>query len=418
MTSPRRLASLDEMQKQAAIDTQAGPSEPSPPRENTITETMYRYAADKDEAESSSSSSICHDATIAEPAGLEHEFDNLDLYSDPRDEEPVTVGNAHAGPSSPHLEQPAGTVDDDEEEELLPAEREARNRGLTDIDFEPVRAMNAESDETDLTVRVYSDVLSEVVASRAVKPIYDGKSVANKGAEPIGQWRCCVCKEVQDLFKIEHGDHLVTKLECSCFHNSCDGCILTGNIKIYKPVQEPIPVQLSDDEQKQILFGIFCSNCGESWRAQEVKGSANKISTVPKDLAKLGAASLDKLRSSRSTNNLREGESSTTKSTLNLRQLSNEMEKEHGQQAGHALVKFSGIKCTCGSTSDSSSLGCQIVVAKEEKEEVGGSKKPATFTATPYDRARGIQGAFLTFEKNGQRVRHPNPLRSAPSDAV
>jgi hypothetical protein len=416
MTSPRHLASLDELQKQAAINNaQAGPSEPSPPHEDAITETMYRYTADEGGAESSSSS-FYHEASIAESTGLEHELDNLDLYSNPRDEDPIIVGNAHEGPSSPHFEQSAGDVDN-EDEDLLPAEREARNRGLTDIDFDTVKAMNAESDETDLVVRVYDDVSSEVVASRADKPIYDGKSVVNSSTKPIGQWRCCICKSVQDLLKIEHGDHLVTALHCSCFHRSCDGCTLSGNIKIYKPVQEPIPVQLSDDEQKQILFGVFCSNCGESWRAQEIKGSASKISTVPKDLVKLGAASFDKLRSPRSSNNLRGGETSTTKSTLNLRQLSNEMEKEHGQQAGHALVKFSGIKCTCGNTSDSSSLGCQIVEFKEEERVVSG-KKPATFTATPGDRARGIQGAFLTFVKDGKRVRHPNPLRSCPPGAI
>jgi hypothetical protein len=436
MTSARRMASIDAMVNQDTIDdARAGPSEPSPPRETTIAEKMYQSNVNKAQAGHASSSlhheapfadqmnqltidaqagpsssSPRREATTVEPAPVEQDNDNWDLYSDPRDEDQVTVRGAHAKPSSSEPEQSAGEVDSEEEEDLLPAEREARDRGLTDIDFSAAKAMNAESEASDTIVRVYDDVSSDVVASRADKPIYDGKSISNNGVKSIGQFRCCFCKEVQDLFKIDQGEHLVTALSECCFHHSCDGCILTGNIKIYKPVQEPIPVQLSD-EQKQILFGVFCSGCGKCWRAQEVKSSVvDKISAVP---AKLGAASIDKIRGSRSTHNLCGGEPSNSKSTLNLRQLSNEMEKEHGQQAGHALVKFSGIKCTCGSTSDGSSLGCQIVESKDE--EVVGGKKPSTFTGTPDDRARGIGKAFLTMVgKDGKRVRHANPLASCP----
>jgi hypothetical protein len=335
----------------------------------------------------------------------------------------LTVGSTQAAPSPspPHLEQSARG-----EEDLLPAQREALRLGL-EINYGSVHRMNTESAASDRVVRQYEDLGSDFYASRAAKPVYDGKAIANSGAgasssttlEPVGQWHCCKCDYVQDLFKHDQGDHLVTVLYCTCPHRSCDNCSLTGDIKLYKPVQEPIPVQLSDDEQKQVLFGVFCGNCGLSWRAQEIKNSViDKISAVPKDLAKLGAAPLDKLRSSRSMHNLRgEASGSATKSTLNLRALSNEMEKEHGKQANHVLVKFSGIQCSCGNTLGTSSLCCQIVESKEEKAPVQEPvvvKKEPTFTATPEDRAKGIGKSTLTVEVKGKRVRHANPLMSNP----
>jgi hypothetical protein len=336
----------------------------------------------------------------------------------------LTIGNVQDGLTVGNIQDDLSVSEGDhEEEDLLPAEREARRLGL-ELDFSPVHAMNAESSASDRVVRQYSDLGSDFYASRSAKPIYDGKAVANSGASgfafnvpaPIGQWHCCKCDNVQDLYKHDQGDHLVSVLNCVCPHRSCDNCTLTGDIKLYKPVQEPIPVQLSDDEQKQVLFGVFCGNCGLSWRARVIKNSViDKISAVPKDLAKFGAAPLDKLRS-RSTHNLRGESSSASKSTLNLRALSNEMEKEHGKQANYVLVRFSGIYCSCGNTVDTSSLCCQIVEGKKEaaqQQEVG--REEPTFTATPEDRAKGIGKSTLTLQGNGgRRVRVANPLMSNP----
>jgi hypothetical protein len=307
---------------------------------------------------------------------------------------------------------------------LIPHEREALRLGL-ELDFSRPDPLLASAD----MVRAYKDLSSDFYTTRDAGPIYDGSAV-NSGStatspqnqpEPIGTWRCCKCDGKQELYQYDQDQHLVSILNCACPHKSCENCTLTGDIKLYQPVQEPIPVQLSDDAHKQVNFGVFCSNCGLSWRAQIVKDTlVQKISAVPKDLAKRTAHPLEKLRDARSMSNLR-SELSTktssipTKSTLNLRQLSNEMEKEHGKQANSAMVKFSGIQCSCGDIVDASSLCFQIVEPTKKKEVV--APEPAvvvepSFTATLEDQAKGIGRSTLTLKD--RRVRHANPLMSNP----
>jgi len=214
-------------------------------------------------------------------------------------------------------------------------------------------------------------------------------------------------------------------VNCDCPHRSCEDCTLIGGIKAYKPVYEPFPIQLNDKD-KRVLFGIFCGDCGSSWQAR-ITGYMQdtvrqKISAVPKNLAKHGAHPLAKLRSSRSMNNLL-GQPSpkapalkANKSTLNLRALSNEMEKEYGKQASSVMVKFSGITCTCGCILDTSALCFQIVDQPKKKvvEPPIAVGKQAAFTATPEDKARGIETRTITLRYGGNRIRHANPLRSAP----
>ncbi|KAL6706852.1 hypothetical protein ACN47E_004995 [Coniothyrium glycines] len=197
-------------------------------------------------------------------------------------------------------------------------------------------------------------------------------------------------------------------------------------------MREPEVVQLSEDEDKQIRFGVFCDGCGLSWRAQEVvdkkKTALQRLSAMPRNMMKKG---LHPLRHSKSWSNMSASSPGFEKalvvpvsgSTFNLRQLSSEMEKGHGKQADVTSVKFTGIQCTCGLVTDATSLCFQIVDApviaevkeggdpQTEPEVVLEQRKAPKFTTTPQDLARGHGTPMLTM-KGG--VRHPNPLRSAP----
>jgi hypothetical protein len=327
-----------------------------------------------------------------------------------------------ASPSPPMIEQ-TESKSENKGDGMTPAEREAARLGL-EIDFSrPDPLLLSEN-----LVRAYKDLGSDFYAARDAGPIYDGNAVSsgttsatvNDASDSIGTWRCCKCDQKQELYQHDQGQHIVSALNCACPHKSCENCTLTGNIKLYQPVQEPIPVQLSDDEHKQVKFGVFCSNCGLSWRAQIVKDTVlQKISAVPKDLAKRTAHPLDMLRESKSMSNLRGDHGfktssvPTKSSTLNLRQLSSEMAKEHGKQANSVMVKFSGIQCTCGRTVDASSLCFQIV--EPSKKEVTAPETivvEPSFTATSEDQARGIGKSTLALK--GRRIRHANPLMSNP----
>jgi hypothetical protein len=106
-----------------------------------------------------------------------------------------------------------------------------------------------------------------------------------------------------------------------------------------------------------------------------------------------------------------------SKSVLNLRVLSKEMKKEHGEQVEPVSVKFAGITCTCGMITAASSLCFQIVDPPKDFNEVQFAKqvvarKPAGFGSTPADQARGHGTPTLTLRGRS----HPNPLRSNPVD--
>lgn len=291
-----------------------------------------------------------------------------------------------------------------------PAEIEARRLGLL-IDFDDDVRMNRESSANDRTVRQYTDVPASYYAAKRDRPIYSGasissaKSPATSAPKAIGQWWCCLCNHVQDLYLHDDGEHLVSILLCACPHRSCENCSLYGSIKLYTPVHEPFAVQLSEADEK-VKFGVFCSDCGLSWRAQRVKAAP----TVREKISAVGAA----VKGAKSMHNLRGDSASLARSSANLRQLSNEMEKEHGKQADSCLVFFSGIKCTCGNVLGTSCLGFQLVEEAEEEEE-NMVKEAPTFASTPEDRAKGIGKEILTLlADTDSRVRHPNPLMGNP----
>jgi len=289
----------------------------------------------------------------------------------------------------------------------------------------------------------HSNIIDALEASRrgsAVLPtvptirFVDSEKEPKEKGEPCGKWRCCKCLRGQDLISYTKGEHPISVLECECVHRSCARCTLEGLIKQFVPMSEPEVVPLSEDSDKIIRFGVFCDGCGVSWRAREVhddmktkatvKSALLRVSAIPRQLTKRGAHPLECLRHSQSMSNLHAQPRPTapltaSKSALNLRALSYEMEKEYGQQAEMVTVKFAGIKCECGMVTDASSLCFQIVdppkdfyKAQFAKQMVERKVAPPSFGTTPEDQARGHGTPTLTLK--GGRVRHPNPLRSNP----
>jgi hypothetical protein len=261
----------------------------------------------------------------------------------------------------------------------------------------------------------------------------------DESSKPSGKWRCCKCKRGHEVYTYTHSQHPVSVVSCDCTHRSCSKCSLEGLVKQYVPMSEPEVVPLSEDRTKAIRFGVFCDGCGTSWRAEEVKDQGKdktmmktafqRISAVPRRLTKRGGPHphpLQKLRASQSMNNLLSPSQhdaptavskGASKSTLNLRALSNEMEKEHGEQAKLVSVKFAGIQCTCGMTTDTiTSLCFQIVDPPKDFHAVQFAKQMAErnvagFGSTADDKEKGHSTPTLTLKN---RIQHPNPLMSNP----
>jgi hypothetical protein len=176
--------------------------------------------------------------------------------------------------------------------------------------------------------------------------------------KPGGKWRCCKCQRGHEIFTFAQGQHPVSVLSCACTHRSCSKCILEGLVKQFVPMSEPEVVPLSEDRNKTIRFGVFCEGCGLSWRAEKVQDEVKKtaltsallrVSAIPRLLTKRGGVHpLERLRPSRSMNNLHDHSElqphtaslTASKSVLNLRALSNEMQKEHGEQVRTPMYKL------------------------------------------------------------------------------
>lgn len=253
----------------------------------------------------------------------------------------------------------------------------------------------------------------------------------DKLSSPIGKWCCCKCGSSHDVYSVANGQHPVNALNCNCMHGSCSKCTLEGLIKQFVPMIEPEVVHLSEDKNKAVRFGVFCDGCGQSWRAQKVHDDTNKkaavkaaltrISAIPGRLNKRDPHPLKNVRASRSMDHLLHPRTpcatmATSKSVLNLRALSNEMQKEHGKQAELVSVRFTGIKCDCGMTTDSNSLCFQIVDPPKDFYRVQfmkqmAGRRLAGFGTTPEDKARGHGTPILVLRGY---IRHPNPLMSNP----
>jgi hypothetical protein len=283
------------------------------------------------------------------------------------------------------------------------------------------------SNESDITPAQFERVMDKLARDQA-----GIRSIPRKDG---GKWRCCKCNRGHKIYTYAYGPHPITVLSCECTHRSCSKCKLEGLVKHFVPMSEPEVVHLSEDSTKAMRFGVFCEGCGVSWRAEKVqeevqkttttvKSALSRVSALPKRL-RSGPHPLERLRSSRSMNNLHDNTVSrphaatltASKSVLNLRVLSREMKKEHGEQVEPVSVKFAGITCTCGMITAASSLCFQIVDPPKDFNKVQFAKqvvarKPAGFGSTPADQARGHGTPTLTLRGRS----HPNPLRSNPVD--
>lgn len=253
-----------------------------------------------------------------------------------------------------------------------------------------------------------------------IVPPQDGQG---NDLNPLGTWRCCKCKRGHDIHHFADGEHPISTLNCVCTHRSCADCTFDGDIRRFQPMKEPEIVQLSEDKSNEIRFGVVCDACGLSRRAKDVSHDTHKsttiqrISAVPKRLAKRRAYPRGRLRHSRSLGDISEDSAlpdTTTPilcSTLNLRALSDEMEKGHGKQAECTTVRFTGLKCSCGAYTCATSLCFQVVVPPQDGEEaVSGGSRLLQLQSTPTDRARGHGTPVLTLKGRD----HPNPLMSSP----
>ncbi|CAG5175785.1 uncharacterized protein ALTATR162_LOCUS10544 [Alternaria atra] len=272
-------------------------------------------------------------------------------------------------------------------------------------------------------------------SGKAAVPNAIASSNDNKEApKPDGKWRCCKCHRGYEIYSFAKGQHPVSVLSCECTHRSCSKCTLEGLVKHFVPMSEPELIPLSEDKDKVIRFGVFCEGCGLSWRAEKVQDEVKKkpayksallrVSAVPRRLTMRGGVHpLERLRLSRSMNNLHDDTErqpsavsiASSRSVLSLRSLSSDMKRGHGEQAESVSVKFTGIKCTCGMTTETSSLCFQTVDPPKDFRKVQFAKQVvarnvARFGSTPEDRARGHGTPTLTLKGS----RHPNPLRSNP----
>ncbi|KAI0588551.1 hypothetical protein Alg130_03326 [Pyrenophora tritici-repentis] len=306
----------------------------------------------------------------------------------------------------------------------------ARARAAVEVRIQVIKAELGSRQEGSKLARDGAAVLPPVPTIKFT----DNEKEPKESGEPCGKWRCCKCNRAQELVSYTKGEHPVSVLECACVHRSCTKCTLEGLIKAFVPMSEPEVVTLSEDVNKSIRFGVFCDGCGLSWRAREVHDDAStkaavksallRVSALPRRLNKRGPHALERLRPSQSMSNLHAQPRATapltvSKSVLNLRALSSEMEKEYGKQAEMVSVKFTGIKCDCGMVTDASSLCFQIVDPPKDFYKAQFSKlmaerkvTPPSFGTTPEDQARGHGAPTLTLK--GGRVRHANPLRSNP----
>jgi hypothetical protein len=246
-------------------------------------------------------------------------------------------------------------------------------------------------------------------------------------------WYCCTCGDTHAILLRAKGPHPIGRLGCECSHRPCEDCEFSGYVKMYCPVdEEPALVHMSEDKDDAIKFGVICSECGLSWRAQLVKkemskmrSALHKISGLPKKLNR--SRSLQKLRqASASMVNLSRPEHSLskTRSFGNLRSVSETKKmvetstKEVGGQANSAKVRFFGIMCVCGHITESESVCFQITEVPWGSPEADLERTKAEIrqrvgiTSPPELQQKGHRDRFISL-KGGE---HPNPLLSSPVD--
>ncbi|KAF2740342.1 hypothetical protein EJ04DRAFT_572188 [Polyplosphaeria fusca] len=216
---------------------------------------------------------------------------------------------------------------------------------------------------------------------------------------PEGSFRCCQCDIVNDVY-FSTGKNPLGIVSCQCHHVACEACFLFGRIANFAPITEPLLVPVSEADLKQIPFGIVCSDCGMSWRAEGVRCLKKKPSLLaPPQRPPSENGSLKKSKSMTFA-------SSSTKKTKAPEATS---ENAHIKAV---TIRFYGKKCICGEVSNSQTMGFKILeTAKDEPafKKIKPYKAPERFT-TPELLEKGHHSPMIRLWGK----EHPNPLRSCP----
>lgn len=182
-------------------------------------------------------------------------------------------------------------------------------------------------------------------------------------------------------------------------------------MRYFVPISEPLVI-LSPDAAKgeEVPYGVVCEGCGLSWRAEKTsKGCGGGSGGVRKMASLAKVKDLHRRALSPANGRLRK-----TQSFVALRPDGNEREAdankgEDRKDVASMSVRFSGIRCTCGSVSSLCSLCFRI----ETKHAVG-------LLRAGQHRPRHMLNETLLAMGNGEpevrirEIKHPNPLRSCP----
>jgi hypothetical protein len=241
------------------------------------------------------------------------------------------------------------------------------------------------------------------------------------------------------------------------------------------PITEPLRVKIAaigpgrldtgngKENVKEIPYGFICGGCGLSWRAEELKRQGlKKGRSLIRDVHEHSIANNSKSKSKSNKHKLKphEGRLRKSQSLMNLglsgfhrrtqsvappsapvpedRGRSREREKDAHTDAKSAVVKFSGIQCSCGCVSDLETCVCfhcvtelvtgpkgtmqinevaGVAKGKEKEKELEKRREKGP------DRGRHTDEKLLAMGHDskeikvcGGRIVHPNPLRSNPVD--
>ncbi|KAF2684983.1 hypothetical protein K458DRAFT_417821 [Lentithecium fluviatile CBS 122367] len=244
--------------------------------------------------------------------------------------------------------------------------------------------------------------------------LYDHAN-GNEQDDAGAKWHCCKCDKSTPIL-IRPCPHPLGALACECPHKPCGSCKTTGQVKPFLPMEEPAMVPLAE-VTKEIRFGVLCSCCGLSWRAEETGRYKKTLRKMPSLGISMGQIHQKRLAPAN-------GYLRKSKSTLVLgnKRIITPPGQTVEKQAQYASVKFSEIECTCGIVIDLSTALCfQIVpppveekvkepgkVKERKKSHVEGKK--VGWTTTPELQAKGYGQAIIRI----RGIEHPNPLRSNP----
>jgi hypothetical protein len=101
-------------------------------------------------------------------------------------------------------------------------------------------------------------------------PLSSLTASAVTSAYPAGKLHCCNCNEAKDIY-LHDQMHPLGIMVCSCDHIACEACLFSGRVTNFVPITELLPVPISQEALLRAPYGIVCSSCGLSWRAEGIQ---------------------------------------------------------------------------------------------------------------------------------------------------